>query len=276
MRRFVSLAVLAALIALVPASSADAGGNWLGFRREDPSPAGKKLGTWAVLHVGQQVVAYTGIYVMNADRRDMLQDKGPYYAWLSAGDGYLDDANLPPDAIRLAPFEIGWTASNGAPVAAHFTVPSVPSGEYEVLVCNDPCTLSGFGEYVQGWITIVQSPAERRLFERSRERKWEMRELSHEVRRLQGDVVGLEGELEAANAELRARDLRARAAESRAAALESEATSAPAPLVPGWSVALLAAAIVASAIVVRRRREPELVVPDTVPDDLLERDRAGV
>lgn len=48
-----------------------------------------------------------------------------------------------------------------------------------------------------------------------------------------------------------------------------------------WSVlagviVLLAAAVVAGAIVVRRRRLPEIVVPDTVPDDLLERDRAGV
>jgi len=29
-------------------------------------------------------------------------------------------------------------------------------------------------------------------------------------------------------------------------------------------------------VIIRRRRSPAFVVPDTIPDDLLERDRAGL
>lgn len=282
MRRLVSLALLAALFVLVPASSAAGGGNWLGFKEEPragsrgggPGGGSRDLGTWGVLYVGQQVVAHTGIYVPNPQRRERLQQEGPFYAWLSHGDDYLDDTRLPADAIRLAPFDIEWTSSNGAPVRAHFTVPTVPSGGYSVMVCNDPCTLSGFGEFVQGWVTIVQTADEARWFRLADERKWKAHDFKKQVNRLRRDVVGLETELAAAGAELREQTLRARAAESREQV--TAASSEPRPLVSGWAIVLLAASIVAAAFVVRRKREPKFVVPDTVPDDLVERDRAGV
>jgi hypothetical protein len=39
---------------------------------------------------------------------------------------------------------------------------------------------------------------------------------------------------------------------------------------------MLAAALIAAAVIVRRRRSHVFVVPNTVPDDLIERDHAGV
>jgi hypothetical protein len=47
-------------------------------------------------------------------------------------------------------------------------------------------------------------------------------------------------------------------------------------LIPGWAAGMLAAAIIAAAVIARRRRSDVFVVPNTVPDDLVERDHAGV
>jgi hypothetical protein len=291
-RRTILTLVLATVAVLLPAQGASAGGNWLGFREApragspagDGSGGGGNLGTWAVLHVGQEVVAHTGVYATNLHLLDRLESEGPFYAWLSTGDAYLDDTNLPADAIRLAPFTIGFDGSNGVPVRARFTVPDVPSGEYEVVVCNDPCTLSGFGEYIQGWITIMQTPVEARLFESNRDRKWEARELSKKIGRLEGDVDSLVGELAAAQGETRAAALDLRSTDRTIELLKSENEALLARLaaaergvqMPLWALLAFAIAIVAGAFLLRRRRVLAFEIPDTVPDDLVERDRAGI
>jgi hypothetical protein len=282
-RRTILTLVLVTLAVLLPARAADAGGNWLDFRSEEPVAGKHNLGTWAVLHVGQEVVAHTGIYVANPDRVERLENEGPFYAWLSPGDAYLDDTNLPSDAIRLAPFTIAFDGSNGVPVRARFTVPNVPSGEYEVVVCNDPCTLSGFGEYVQGWITITQTVEAARLMTLARERAWSLRDVKMEARRLEGDVNALEGELAAAHREARAAalDLRStdRTIEQLAdenAALRARLAAAGGDGVQEWAIAALGIAIVAAAFLIRRGRVRAFEIPDTVPDDLVERDHAGV
>lgn len=282
-RRVVLALAVATLVVVLPAQAASAGGNWLGFRSEEPVAGKRNLGTWAIMHVGQEVVAHTGIYVMNPDRMDRLETKGPFYAWLSPGDAYLDDTNLPADAIRLAPFTIAFDGSNGVPVRARFTVPNVPSGEYEVVVCNDPCTLSGFGEFVQGWITITRTAEEARLMNLARERKWNLRDAKKEARQLEGDLGSLEADLDAAQGEARAAALDLRSTDRTIELLRSENDALRARLaaaetdgIPVWAIVALAIAILGAAFLVRRRRDPAFEIPDTVPDDLVEGDRVGV
>jgi hypothetical protein len=281
-RRTLSLVLLATLIDLVPALPASAGGNWLDFREDPRSGAAEhgtgaddgSLGTWAVLHVGQRVVAATGVYATDP-RRQHLESEGPFYAWLIPEGSFRGGTRLPESAIQLAPFGIRWSSKRFAHVRAHLTVPSVPSGKYEVIVCNEPCTFSGFGEYVQGWVTVMQTPDEARLLAVARERKWKGRELAQKVKHLQGEVDALGADVAAAGTELRERALEARAAATRIVASEAERdASAPTrALVPWWAAIAIAVALVAGAVIVRRRRLPSFDVPDTVPDDLVERDR---
>lgn len=160
------------LVPLALTTPANAGGNWLDFRREDPVEGERRLATFATLHVGQEVVAFTSLYLPNPSRRARLDRQGPFFAWLSPGDSYLGGARMPPDATRLEPFLIRWDSSNGGKAEAHLTIPSVPSGQYVVTVCNDPCTLVGFGDYVEGWVTIMQTPDEARFRELAKDRKW--------------------------------------------------------------------------------------------------------
>jgi hypothetical protein len=264
--------LLAAVLVLASAGPASAGGNWLEFRRDTPTGPGARFGPWSGLNVGMAVIAHTSIYVRNDNIVDRLRNE-TFYAWLSPGEeGYERDGGLPADAVRLSPFRIRWENDQFATVHAPFTVPAVASGEYEVLVCNDPCTLSGFGEFVQTWITVFQTPTERRLFELASERRMRAWTLDRRVRELEGDLAGLEVRLDTALAEIE--NLRRAADVPRPTSLADDAPivqvrSEPEASVTWW-VALLAAFIgLGAGLVARRRRVPAMVVPDTVPDDLL-------
>ena len=83
MRRRLWIAAPFLLVPLLLAVPASAGGNWLDFRREDPVGSGRRLDTFATLHVGQEVEAFTSMYLPNASRREGLISQGPCYACVS-------------------------------------------------------------------------------------------------------------------------------------------------------------------------------------------------
>jgi hypothetical protein len=280
-RRSLCLTLLATLFVLVPAP-ASAGGNWLEFR-EDPRAGAAEhgsgaddgsLGTWAVMHVGQQVVTATSVYATKPVRRH-LEEEGPFYAWLVPEGSFGGRTRLPESAIRLAPFEIRWSSRRSASVRAHLTIPSVASGKYEVIVCNEPCTFPGFGEYVQGWATVMQTPDEAHLLAVARERKWKSRELAQRVNRLQREMSDLVADVAAAGDEQHEDMLRSRAAETRRFGTGGDRALGTdrRPLIPAWAAGMLAAAVVVAAVTMRRRRPDRFAIPDTVPDHLIEAER---
>jgi hypothetical protein len=143
--------------------------------------------------------------------------------------------------------------------------------------------LSGFGQYIQGWITIAQTAEEARLMTLASERMWDLREARKKAARLEGDVESLGDDLAAALSHARAAALGLRSTDRRIELLESENDALRARLaaaeggaVPWWAIGGLVIAIVGAALLARRRRGPAFEIPDTVPDDLSERDRAGV
>jgi hypothetical protein len=277
MRRSLLLVGSAFLFLVGPAASALAGGNWLDFRKDPQAGSGQggTIGTWAVVHVGQAIVAHTGIYVPNDRRMDRLAGR-TVYAWLTPSRTHFGGPDLPVGAIRLAPFRVD-VSGDGATVRARFVVPEVPSGEYEVLICDDPCTEPGFGYYVQGWITVMQTPREARLFVLADERGWRLREAKRHLRRAQREQLALQAELDDALLGVRMTE---RTADAQIAALRAELVraidrdSAPEPratawpLVLAWTVAFAASAVTLWAVSSRRRAAWLFDVPDTVPEDL--------
>jgi hypothetical protein len=69
---------------------------------------------------------------------------------------------LPAGAITLGTFAVEPTAG-GADLTIAFTVPDVEGDYYQLGMCNEPCTVAGFGESVSGSLSVVATPREAAL-----------------------------------------------------------------------------------------------------------------
>jgi hypothetical protein len=205
-----------------------------------------------------------------------LRTSGPYYAWIAQSGGRVDVQGIPADAIRLSAFALRWTSWNFAVAHASFMMPALPSGDYTIEVCNDPCTLSGFGDFVQGWTGVVQS-AEAAQLQRQRERfrsrfihaRADAAQTRREAERLQADLADSEGARSTLTARVAVLTDRLDSVHRPASA----STSTGRPFVDPWVGVLLALAALSVAATIRfRYRARRIVVPDTL-EELLVSDR---
>lgn len=276
MRRSLLLAVLVTLIGLVPVPSAHAGGwDSLGFTHD---------------HYLVGEVAATTQWFFAGKRGAGPIDGRAYHAYLlprrvtQGGSGMITPPTIPAGAIDVGtlqisgPFERPRYKGPYARATLTFTVPDVPTGGYAIGFCDVPCEHSYVGWLAWATITIAHTEEEGRLLASLGRMDRQVWRLRGDLRRTKRDSEELRGRVQSLGAELRERTLKARATGARIAALEAlrTAPSETRPVIPGWAGGMLAAALVAAAIVIRRRRADSLVVPDTVPDDLVERDRVGV
>lgn len=250
-----------------PAPSAVAGGNWLEFRSAErelqPSPSRQDI-----FSAGASLVARVG-YLSGAFRLG----NGPFHLWIERGAALEAGAPIPPTAIRVGTFEM---ASDGTGGHAAFDLPALPSGTYSFAVCNDPCTARGFGfgEFVQGWLTITQTSEEARLLARVRDLRGTLRSREHGLTR------------EIRSAERREDQLETRLDEALGALEESRtqvgrltrvASRTPDRyVIDGAAGALIAVGLIAiAAVLLRRHRRDRIVVPDS-PAELLGQDLRSV
>jgi hypothetical protein len=259
-RRSLSFVLLATLIALVPASAARAGGSWM-----YPDRGAYVPGDLARLHGG---FSPNGAYV------GTVAD-GPYIAYLLPQGTSIERTRVPPRAINLGEVRIV-RADYETRAIVTFSVPDVPTGWYHVGYCNDPCTVDGIGDLIGSWHFVV---APTRLegkhivqIDRLENRIASVARKVHAHARV--EQKKLERVLQTRTAELQ--DARGRIATIESEMARLRRRMGDGPLVPGWSIALLAAALVATVIVAGRKRAPKLLVPDSVPDDLVKRDRSEV
>jgi hypothetical protein len=268
MRKLVAtLGSVAILLIGLSAPSAVAGGNWLEFRSAErdlqPSPSG-----WDIFTVGEALVARVG-YLSGAFE---LGD-GPFHLWIERGDPLEAGMPIPQSAIHIGTFEM---APDGTGGHAAFDLPALPSGTYSFAVCDDPCTERGlgFGEFVQGWLTVTQTPEEARLLARVRDLRGVMRSRIHglrtDVRSAERREVRLQTRLDAALGALE---------ESRAQVGRLTRAASRTPdrdVIDGTGGALIAVGLIAiAAVLVRRHRRDRIVVPDS-PAELLAEDLRSV
>jgi hypothetical protein len=260
MRRFAVVVTTTVLVLGLQGTAAMAGGNWLDFRRADGGRS-STLSPWGVAPVGESLVARTDYLQRFFDTTDRI------HLWLERGEGVRPGAPIPESAIRLATFQMSAGGTGGH---AAFVVPSVPSGQYTLTVCDKPCTDEGFGfgESVMGWLTVVQTSEEARLLARVRELRDTFRSRVRDLRR---DLRSADSAVEELTSELN--HVRGALDESRAEVgrlTRAAERAADRTLIDGaaggWIGLGLAA--VAAGLLWRRRRS-RVVVPDT-PEELLE------
>jgi hypothetical protein len=271
-RALAVIVTIAGLMATFSAGEARAGGNWLGVRRDDGVPGGAWT-TWSGPYVpGTSLEVRTTIYAKSHRFGDRLRTSGPYYAWFSPDHGRVDVSGLRPGAVRLSVLEVRWTSSQFAVVHGSFVVPSSPSGRYTIEVCNDPCTLSGFGQFVQGFTGVVQSSEAAHLVRQQDRLRSTLAATRRAAERSSRAAAARLSDAEAARASAIASVAvltdQLDSARRRAAAT---AATDPRPVVAPWVGVMLAAAIasLAAATVIRRRRQA-IVIPDT-GEELLRR-----
>lgn len=274
MRRCAWIVTLTSLLVVVPATAATAGGwDSLHFP-DDHYLVGEVAGTTQLFYA--------------ARLRGMGElDGGPFYAYLlplgkknSMGLGMIDPPNIPRGAIRLGAIDVsgpfhrpGYRGPYGR-ASLRFTVPDVPTGRYSIGFCDDPCRHGYIGWMAWASITIVHTEVEARLLAALDKRSNQIRHVRADLRKAEAVGAKLETRMASLGADLRERMMSLRALGARLSATRAEPPSSR-PLVTWWQVALFTVALVTAAILVRRRR-PDVIVPVTVPDDLIERDHASV
>jgi hypothetical protein len=264
---------VAGLLATLPASAARAGGNWLDIRPVDGAGS-SQWSSWSGPFVpGTAVEVRAQVYVQSEHAIGRLRTSGPYYAWIARSGGRVDVRGIPSDATRLSAFVLRWTSRQFAVAHASFVMPALPSGDYTIEVCNDPCTLSGFGDFVQGWTGVVQSTEAAQL-KRERDRfrsrfihaRADAAQTRREAERLQADLEDSEG----TRATLTARIAVLTDQLDSARRPEPASVTTSRTLVDPWIGVLLAVAALSLAAMIRfRYRARRIVVPDTLEELLV-------
>ena len=77
-----------------------------------------------------------------------------------------------------------------------FIVPDLDPGWYEIGVCNDPCTISGFRESLGGSLAIVETRQEAQLLTANDRLRGQLFGARREARRAERRLADVEGELE--------------------------------------------------------------------------------
>jgi hypothetical protein len=135
-------------------------------------------------------------YVSLPTRKEHLLDEGPFHVFaLPRGVSLREGHPIPPTAIRLGTAVV--TEEDGSyELETDFIVPDLDPGWYQIGVCNDPCTISGFRESLGGSLAIVETRREAQLLTANDRLRGELFGARREVRRAEHRLAQAEDELE--------------------------------------------------------------------------------
>jgi hypothetical protein len=186
----------------------------------------------------------------------------------------IDPPEIPEGAIRLGtleitgPIEIERYVGPYARASLAFTIPDVPTGDYAIGFCDDPCVHGTVGWLAWGRIRIVHTEAEGRFLsqlDRQEIRSYRMRS---DLRQATRGLEDLTTEIDDVRAKLRLERADATTPSERTITVQAKGDRRGAM----WLIAALFVGLVVGAAAgvatARRRRAPAFVVPDTIPEDL--------
>ena len=245
-RTAIVMVLALAAIGLTPSVASANGGAYLEFK-----------GTH---HLPGEVV--TGeLYVSIPKKHLDLLDRGPFYAYLLPGNDSIEAGRpLPAGAIRVGTFVVEKAATD-AELAVTFTVPDVAGDYYSVGLCNDPCTLAGFGETVSGSVSIVATAREAKLLTDNGKLQSQLYDVKRDLRKTERSA---DEHAAVTSAELAESDASRQALTSHVQTLENDLAAAQAaaeeaagrPMIDPWAAAAIAVALVAVAWALVWRRRP--------------------
>ena len=122
-------------------------------------------------------------YVSLPARKEHLLDEGPFHVFaLPRGVALREGHPIPPAAIRLGTVAV-IEEDESYELETDFIVPDLDPGWYEIGVCNDPCTISGFRESLGGSLAIVETRREAQLLTANDRLRGQLFGARREVRR---------------------------------------------------------------------------------------------
>jgi hypothetical protein len=239
MRRITAVAALVlGVIALVPTGASGGGVDYFEFRRRFYTP-------------GETAVGRTRVW-FGSEERARAATHGRFVAYLLPENSWLSPPSVPKAAIALGPVTFTAPDGNRAIAALEFTVPEVPNGDWNINVCNVPCTNSMIPNLVGGSIRIVRSPgmaammhAQERLRLVRNMARADSRRTGRELHVLRVQLNGLRAEVEVLEDRLESRERSSRED-------ASAPTRFPAPV--GWI--LVALTVLFGLVAFRPRRRP--------------------
>jgi len=244
MRARTAIVVASALaaIGLMPSVASANGGAYIEFKGTHHLP-------------GEQVTGE--LYVSIPQKRLDLLDRGPFYAYLLPGNTSIEQGRpLPVGAIRVGTFVVE-KAGTESELSVSFTVPDIEGDFYQVGLCNDPCTVSGFGETVGGSVSIVATAREAKLLTDNGTLRSQLSDVKRDLRKTERSA---EDQGAVTSAELAQSESSRRALTSRVRTLEHDLTvaekAASRPVIDPWVGAAVAVALVAVAWALAWRRRP--------------------
>ncbi|MGH2640343.1 MAG: hypothetical protein ACRDGO_01445 [Actinomycetota bacterium] len=174
--------MIGAMVLISPPGAVANGGAYLEFDR-----------TYYV--AGDEGHAVT--YVSIPPRKEHLLEEGPFYVFaLPQGAAVEEGSALPMGAVRLGTVSV-MEEDGSYEFEMAFTVPDLDPGWYEIGVCNDPCTISGFRESLSGSLSIVETRREAELLAANDRLRSQLFGARREARRAERRLEDAEGELEA-------------------------------------------------------------------------------
>jgi hypothetical protein len=217
-------------------------------------------------------------YVLIPKNQAAILDLGPFYAYALPPSARLREGRaIPGGAVSLGMVTLGSRGKN-TQLDLGFTMPALPPGDYSVEICNNPCTISGFREPLEGFFTIVETRREARLIVRGYRFRTRIAGLKRRLKKVERTEVPL-SHFESLRTERDA--LAAQVQDLLGEATARAAAERPAgPLIGGWGAFAICASLLLAAVLVRRRRRApvvgEVVQPPDAPADHEVLEPAGI
>ncbi len=197
-------------------------------------------------------------YAAIPEKHQGLLEQGPFYGFLLPTRVALKEGKpIPAQAARVGTFTIENAKRDTFRFRLDFTTPTLATGAYQLRLCNDPCTLTGFREAVYGYVTIAATATEVELLRQEQDLRSQLGRVKRELKKSDEASTEANRALEAVTASRAT--LAAEVTKLRAQVTELEAEPAPTPpTIDPWAAVLIALAIGLLAVVLMRRRPARL------------------